>query len=74
MKELFPRITIDPEVAFGKPVIKGTRVPVAVIVGHIAAGDTIDDVIREYELMKDDVFAALKYAAKIVGEETVMIK
>ncbi len=71
-KEIFPKITVDPDTLFGKPVIAGTRIPVAIIVGHIAAGDAIDMVMKEYGLAKEQVFAALKYAAKVVDEEAVM--
>ena len=73
MKEFFPHITIDPKVQFGKPVIAGTRVPVEVIVGHVAAGDQIDKVAKEYRITHEDVLAALKYAAKLVSQETVML-
>lgn len=72
MKEIAPRITVNPKVRFGKPVIKGTRVPVDLIVGKIAGGMTIEEVAREYELTKKDVLAALKYAAKTVERETLM--
>lgn len=71
MKEIFPGVTIDQNVQFGKPVIKGTRVPVEII-GHMAAGDVIEVIMEEYCLTKNDVLAALKYASKIVSEETVM--
>lgn len=74
MKEIFPRVTIDQDVQFGRPVIKGTRVPVEVIVGHIAAGDTIEEVVEEYRLRREDVLAALKYAAKVVAQEVVMAR
>ena len=73
-KEIFPMITIDPDTQFGKPVIAGTRVPVAVIVGQIAAGDTLQIVMKEYGLHKEQVLAALQYAAKVVGEEIVMVR
>ncbi len=72
MKEIFPGITADPAVQFGKPVIAGTRVPVDLIVGHLAAGDSIEQVMKEYQLEQADVRAALKYASKIVGEETLI--
>ena len=74
MKEIAPRITADPKVQFGKPVIANTRVPVATIVGHLAAGDTIEVVMKEYDLERDDVLAALAYAAKVVGDEMIMVK
>jgi len=47
-------------------------VPVEVVVGHIAAGDKIEVIIKEYKLTRGQILAALKYAAKLVGEETVM--
>ena len=72
MKEIFPQITVDKAVQFGKPIITGTRVPVEVVVGHIAAGDKIEVIIKEYKLTRGQILAALKYAAKLVGEETVM--
>jgi uncharacterized protein (DUF433 family) len=43
MKEIIPRIVIDPKIRFGKPVIKGTRVPVDLILGKIAGGMTIEE-------------------------------
>lgn len=72
MKEIFPHIIIDPNVQFGKPVIKGTRVPVEVIVGHVAAGNTTAEIMAEYGIEEKDIQAALKYAAKVIGEETVI--
>lgn len=74
MKEIFPGVTVDQKVQFGKPIIKGTRVPIEVIIGHIAAGDTIEKVAQEYRLTKKDVMAALKYAAKIIAQETVLVR
>lgn len=74
MKEIFPRITVDPAVQFGKPVIVGTRVPVEVIVGNIAGGMTVEEVMEEYRLTREDVLAALGYAFKVVAEETVMAR
>lgn len=69
--ELAPRITVDPEVRFGKPVIKGTRVAVATVVGHLAGGMTIEEVMKEYDLTREDVLAALAYAAELVADEQV---
>ena len=72
MKEIAPRIVIDPNVRFGKPVVKGTRVPVELVLGKIAGGMTIEEVEREYELTRTDVLAALRYAAKALQRETLM--
>ena len=71
MTEIAPRIVVDERVRFGKPVIEGTRVPVDVVVGKVAAGMTVEEVSREYGLTREDVLAALSYAAKTVAEEQV---
>lgn len=72
MKEIIPRIIVDPRIRFGKPVIKGTRVPVDLIVGKIAGGMTITEVAKEYKLKGGDVLAALRYAARVVNEESLL--
>ncbi len=69
--EIAPRITIDEKVRFGKPVIKGTRVPVDLIIGKLAGGMTYDEVMSEYDLTKEDILAALDYAAKHLSDEEV---
>lgn len=63
------RIVIDPEIQHGKPVIRGTRVPVARIVGGLAGGMTKEEIIREYEIGEEDVRAALNYAAQLIEGE-----
>ena len=63
MKPTSDRIQIDPDICHGQPVIRGTRVPVAVVTGSIEAGMTPDDVIREYGITADDIDAALSFAA-----------
>lgn len=74
MKEIAPGIAVDSGVQFGKPVIAGTRVPVEVVVGAIAGGMTIEEVVEEYRLTRENVLAALRYASKVVAEETVMAR
>lgn len=63
------RIAIDPKVMGGKPVIKGTRVPVQVIVGSLAGGDTTKQICEGYGIREEDVRAALAYAAEVLGQE-----
>lgn len=63
------RIEINPDIMGGKPVVKGTRVPVEVIVGGLAGGMTIDEVCREYRIKEEDVRAALAYATETLSEE-----
>jgi uncharacterized protein (DUF433 family) len=68
---LAPRIIADPRIRFGKPVIKGTRVPIEVLVGGVAAGMPVDEVAEEYGVTRRDVLAALTYAAKLVASEEI---
>jgi uncharacterized protein (DUF433 family) len=65
------RIIVDPEVAHGKPVIKGSRVPVEIVLGSMAGGMEINEVAKEYGLERQDVLAAIGYAAKIVAREEI---
>ena len=62
------RILIDPTVCHGKPVIRGTRVPVSIVVGSLAGGMGFDEVLREYDLTLDDIQAALAFANAMVNE------
>ena len=71
MTEIAPRIVIDEAVRSGRPVIKGTRVPVDVVLGQLAAGLTPERVAEEYDLERDDVLAVLAYAAVTLGNEEV---
>ena len=71
MMEIAPRIVVDDNVRFGKPVIKGTRVPVDLILGKLAGGMTVDEVLAEYALIHEDVLAALAYAARTIADEQV---
>ena len=65
-------ITIEPGKRGGKPCIRGTRVTVGIIVGQIAAGATVDELLADYPyLEKEDVFEALRYAAWRAEEREV---
>lgn len=60
---LIQRITVNPKIMVGKPVIKGTRLTVPFIVGLMAHGSTIDEILGEYEgVTRDDVLACLQFA------------
>ena len=65
------RIDIDPGIQGGRPVIKGTRVPLYVLIGGLAGGDSIEEICESYRVTPDDVRAALAYAAEIIYEERV---
>ncbi len=68
------RIDVNPAVCSGKPVIRGTRIMVRNILGMIAGGYSTDKVIESYpELSREDVSAALEYAARVVDEDQVLV-
>lgn len=64
------RITLDPAVLVGKPVIRGTRLSVEFIVGLLANGWSIEDVLKEYDhITREDIQACLAYAHYLLAEE-----
>ena len=73
MREIFPGITVDPKVRFGKPLLTQTRVPVELVVGKIGGGMAIEQVMDEYTLTHEQVLNALRYAARMLSRETVMV-
>jgi uncharacterized protein (DUF433 family) len=65
--EVFPGVSMDPDIRFGKPCLTGTRIDIATIVGAIATGETVETVATEYALSIDQVRSALSYAAHIAA-------
>ncbi len=65
--EVFPGITMDPAVRFGKPCVAGTRVDVATVVGALGAGETVEAVQAAYDLSREQVMNALRYAAHLAA-------
>jgi len=65
------KVVVDPKVRHGKPMIKGTRVSVSVILGSIAGGMSVEEVAEEYGITRDDVLAAIEYAAKLISMEEI---
>jgi uncharacterized protein (DUF433 family) len=65
------RIEIDPAIAGGQAVIRGTRVPATLVVGSLAGGMSFEEVQREYDLAPEDIRAALKYVSEIAARESV---
>jgi uncharacterized protein (DUF433 family) len=63
------RVTIDPAICHGKPVIRGTRTPVSIVVGSLASGMSFEEVQQEYDLTIEDIRAALKFAGELVDQE-----
>lgn len=74
MNPLLERITIDPNICFGKPTIRGTRIWVSLILDLLADGMTPEEILAEYPHLKlDDVRAALAYGAEMSRERYVEI-
>ena len=71
-KKLLERITVDPKIFRGKPIIRGRRLAVEHILGMLAAGDTSDTILEGYSWLEpEDIQACLAYAHKVVGHERI---
>lgn len=67
------RITTDPNIMLGKPIIKGTRITVELILRKLSEGMTIDELLKAYpHLTKDDILAALSYSADVISQEELI--
>jgi uncharacterized protein (DUF433 family) len=68
--EVFPRITVDPEVCFGKPCIRGMRVRVSDVLDMLAAGASREEILTDFPYLEDaDITAALSYAARTANNK-----
>ncbi len=65
--EVFPGISMEPKIRFGKPCIAGTRIDVATVLGGLASGASTEDIESEYQLSRQQVAAALRYAAHVAA-------
>jgi uncharacterized protein (DUF433 family) len=65
--EVFPGISMDPRIRFGKPCITGTRIDVATVLGELASGASAEDLASEYQLSREQISAALRYAAHVAA-------
>jgi len=74
VNELLKRIVVDPKVMAGKPVIKGTRITVDMILELLATGMKPEEIAEDYNISLDDIRAALLYAAKVLGREEVIVE
>lgn len=74
MNPLLQRISVDPNVCFGKPCIRGTRIWVSLLLDFLANGAGIEEILAEYpQLTEDDVRAAIAYGAEMSRERYVAI-
>ena len=72
--KLLKRISVDPGICFGKACIRGTRIWVSIIVDNLAAGVPEDEILKAYpSLEREDIHAALAYAAELTHERQVAI-
>ncbi len=72
MTPLLQRITVDPRILAGKAIIKGTRIPVDLILKLVSQGVSIEEILDEYpRLTRQDIYAAIAYARDVVGNERV---
>jgi uncharacterized protein (DUF433 family) len=72
VEDLLDRIEVDPDIMVGKPVIKGTRIPVDLIIKLLGEGLTVEEILKEYpQLSEKDIIAALLYASKVLSNEEV---
>ncbi|MBI1851975.1 MAG: DUF433 domain-containing protein [Planctomycetes bacterium] len=73
IKDLLKRVGINPKVMLGKPVIRGTRITVELILEKLAADQTIEEILNDYpRLERDDVLAAIAYARAVVGTDEII--
>ena len=70
----FDRITLDPDKCFGKPCIRGMRMPVSSILSYLSSGMTIDEILEGWpELEREDIYQALGYASWVMQERVISL-
>jgi uncharacterized protein (DUF433 family) len=70
--DLLKRVTVNPKIFGGKPIVRGRRLAVEHVLGMLAAGDSTEDLLRAYPwLEREDILACLAYARRVVGHERV---
>ena len=68
------RISIDPNVCFGKACIKGTRIWVSLILDFLASGQTVEEILKDYpQLAAEDIRAAIAYGAEVARERVIPV-
>ncbi len=68
------RISVSPEICGGEPCIRGTRIPVWVILSHLAAGEDYEKVLKNFpNITREDILAAIEYASYLTTEKTLTL-
>jgi len=71
----YQRITINPAVCFGKPCIRGMRFPVTTLLGYLASGMSVDELLKEFPFLEQaDVLEALSFSARAMDEKYLPLK
>jgi uncharacterized protein (DUF433 family) len=74
MNPILERISINPQICFGKPCIRGTRIWVSLLLDQMAAGESMEDIIRNYpHLTREDLLAAIAYGAEAARERIIPV-
>ena len=72
MNPLLQRISINPNICFGKPCVRGTRLWVSLLLDFLASGSTMEEILTEYpQLQREDILAAIAYGAEMSRERFV---
>jgi len=72
--EIFPGISMDPDIRLGKPCLTGTRIDVATVVGALAAGESVEAVQDAYAITREQILVALRYAAYVAEHVPPAVK
>lgn len=74
MAPLLERITINPQICFGKPCIRGTRIWVSLILDQLAGGTTVEELLTNYpQLTREDILAAIAYGTEAARERIIPV-
>ena len=72
--EIFPGVSVDPGIQFGKPCLAGTRIDVATIIDALGSGESYESVERDYQVTREQILAALRYAAHVAAHQPPAVK
>jgi uncharacterized protein (DUF433 family) len=67
--EIFPGVSVDARIRFGKPCLVGTRVDVATIIDALGAGESYESVEQDYQVTREQILTALRYAAHVAAHQ-----
>ncbi len=68
------RITIDPDICNGRPVIRGMRITVETVLGYLSAGDTAEEIVQQYPMLEaDDISACLAFASRLMKHRYAVV-